>query len=147
LYGRRYPPDLEDAYYLLYRLERERLKRRQRSLALGVPEHALRVRKMSMGSPWDLVAYIPTAYAAGQGLLWFLRAVEERWNARDRIRTEQADLEARRAERRADEVEAEVREERARRELEGLRATGRLQLVRGELLPAEDEPIEPTEGN
>lgn len=143
-YGRRgYPPDLEDAYYLLYRLERDRFKRRQRRLALGVPEHALRVRSMSMSSPWDLLAYIPTAYAAGQGLLLFLRAIEERFNMRGRIQTERVELEAERAERRADQAEAEVREERARGELQGLQAANtRLQLVRGELLPAEDEPPE-----
>jgi hypothetical protein len=54
----------------------------------------------------------------------------------ERSRTERIDLKARQAERRADEREGELREERAARELEGLRREHTpFRLVDGEVRP------------
>lgn len=58
----------------------------------------------------------------------------------ERIRTERVDLKATKAERRADEREEEVREEKAAGELRSLRrAHPPFRLVRGEVLPDDDD--------
>jgi hypothetical protein len=112
-----------------------------RRAALTPPPHALRVSRLHMGSwPLDVLAQIPPDYWKAGGFTLFLAAVEHRFNMVGRIRTERAELKAKRAQARADEREAEVREAHAARELEGLRATdGPLQLVRGEVRPDDGE--------
>lgn len=66
----------------------------------------------------------------------FLAALERYFNMDGRVRTERVDLKAKRAERRADEAEAELREERARCELDGLRSRDTsFRLVSGEVRP------------
>lgn len=131
--------ELEDAIYLLSRLDRERLLRRHRPRLLLEPEHAMRLQRIHMESPLELLSRIPAEYWTAGGFFLFLRALEARFNMVERIRTERVDLRARRAERRADEREADVREERAARELEGLRdPSTSLQLVSGEVRP--DDP-------
>lgn len=106
----------------------------------------MRVRRLVMQSPLDLLAGIPAEYWTGGGFLLFLKALEKYFNLDGRIRIERVDLKAQQAERRADEREAELREERAARELEGLRRPeGSPRLISGELLPdAGDDPPEPT---
>lgn len=76
----------------------------------------LSLQRASMQSPAELVTSIPAAYwaASGTSLLLFLGAIERRFNMVGRIKTERAELAARRR-------EAEVDEERARRVLEKLR--------------------------
>lgn len=110
---------------------------------MSPPANAMHVRRLSMGSPLDLLAHIPPDYwkEAG-GFLLFLTAVERFFNMPDRIRTQYIDRRAKRAERRADEREAELREERAARQLEGLRREDApLQLIDGEVRPDDgDEP-------
>lgn len=73
--------------------------------------------------PPELVAYLACTYFAVFMLLQFLRALEECFNMIGRIRAERLELDARRAEAKADAREAELREERAARELAGLRET------------------------
>jgi hypothetical protein len=108
--------------------------------SLPPPENAMRVRRLSMGSPLDFVAHIPAEYWQAGGFILFLKAVEAFFNMPQRIRTERIDLRARQAERRATERESELREERAARELDGLRRVDvPLQLVDGEVRP-DDEP-------
>lgn len=104
------------------------------------PEHPIRLRRLSMASPLDVLAYIPAAYCVGASLLKFLKALETYFNMPERIRTERIDLKAKQAERRADEREAELREAHAARELEGLeRARAPFELIDGEVLPDESE--------
>jgi hypothetical protein len=129
------PPDLEELQYLAYRWRRER-NQAYGQWSLYPPENPMQVRRLTLGSPLEFWSYIPAAYCAGFMLTRFLRALEERFNMADRIRTERLDLEARRAEREADTREAEVREERAARELAGLRREGGpFQLIEGEVEP------------
>lgn len=89
--------------------------------AAGQP---LEVRRVSMASPLALIVSIPFEYWAGPSFLLFLAALERRFNMVGRIRTEKADLAARRAERRADEREAQVREKAAEQTLVRLREQG-----------------------
>lgn len=83
---------------------------------------APRLRRMSMGSPFDIVMSIPAEYWTGGGLFLFLTAVEKKFNVVGRIRTERAEESAKQAEARAREGEAEVREVTAQIELSQLRA-------------------------
>jgi hypothetical protein len=83
---------------------------------------APRLRRMSMGSPFDVVLSIPAEYWTGGGLFLFLTAVEKKFNAVERIRTERAEEAANRAEAQARQREAEVREAMAQRQLAQLRA-------------------------
>jgi hypothetical protein len=131
---RRLPfPEFEEFFFLLERAQGRGRDRRYGSLA-AAPEHPLRVREMSMRSPLDFVAHVPSEYWQGGGFLLFLAAIERYFNMDGRIRTERLDLRAKRAERRADEAEAELREERARRELDGLRTgDSGFRLVSGEV--------------
>lgn len=70
-----------------------------------------------------------------EGFVLFLKAVEAYFNMSQRIRTERIDLTTRQAKHRADQREAELREERAARGLEGLRRESPpFRLVDGELL-------------
>jgi hypothetical protein len=60
-------------------------------------------------------------------------------NMPERIRTERIDLQAKQAERRADMTEAELRQARADRELDGLRREGgSFQLIDGERMPDDE---------
>lgn len=132
-------PEVEE--YLYWARTRRRGRGYEyRSGALLPPEHAMRVQHLSMRSPLDLVASIPPEYWQAGGFLLFLKAVEAYFNMPQRIRTERIDLKARQAERRAEQREAELREERAARELQGLRhEDAPFVLVDGELRP-EDPP-------
>lgn len=138
---RRLPfPEFEEFFFLIERAGRRGRDARYGSLPM-TPEHPLRVRELSMRSPLDFLAYIPAEYWQGGGFLLFLAAIERYFNMDGRIRTERLDLRAKRAERRADEAEAEVREERARRELDGLRSGGTgFQLVSGDVRRDDDSP-------
>lgn len=133
---RRFPsPEFEDFFFLL---TRSRLGARHPLYAslLIPPEHPLRVRELSMRSPLDFLAHVPAEYWGGGGFVLFLAALERYFNMAGRIRTERIDLKTKRAERRADEAEAELREERARRELDGLRRRDTsFRLVSGEVRP------------
>lgn len=112
--------------------------------ALPPPENAMRMRRLSLGSPFDFLAAIPAEYWQSGGFLLFLKAVEGFFNMPERIRTERVDLKARQAERRADEREAEVREARAAHELRGLRrGGGPFRLVEGEVLPDDNREAPP----
>lgn len=112
---------LRDAVRLLARHEAETVYfggQRRRDYAVGPP---LDVRRVSMASPLDLATSIPPEYWTGGGLVLFISALERKFNAIERIRTERVDLAARRAERRADEREAQLREAQAQHELSRLR--------------------------
>lgn len=142
---RRLPsPELEEFLYLTSRLWRSEPERRYPRQALFAPENAIRVRRLTLGSPLDLLAHIPADYWMGGGFVLFLRALERRFNMVERIRTERVDLAAKRAERRADEREAELREARAARQLEGLeQEDAPFQLTSGQVLP-EAGDVQPT---
>lgn len=132
-------PEVEE-FLFWSRSRRRRREYEYRPGALQPPEHVMRVQHLSMGSPLDLLASIPSEYWQAGGFALFLKAVEAYFNMPQRIRTERVDLKARQAERRADEREAQLREERARRELDGLaRDDGPFRLVDGEVRP-DDEP-------
>lgn len=137
----RMPPEIEEFFhYFVSRGWRHGWGRPYWPRTLLPPENAMRVRRLSMESPLELVALIPSAYCVGYALEWFLRSLEERFNMAERIRTERVDLKAKRAERRADAREAEVREARAARELAGLRQEGGpFRLIDGEVRPDEGE--------
>jgi hypothetical protein len=131
-------PEVEE-FLFWTRTRRRRRDYEYRPGALLPPEHAMRVQHLSMGSPLDLLASIPPEYWRAGGFALFLKAIELYFNIPERIRTERIDLKARQTYRRADEREAEVREERAARELEGLRREGGpFTLVKGEVLPADE---------
>lgn len=87
----------------------------------GRKSGALELQRLSMSSPLELVLNIPPGYWIGGSFLFFLGAVEKRFNMVGRIRAERAELSARRAAGRADEREAEVREVEAERTLNALR--------------------------
>ncbi len=140
------PRELDELFYLASRVWRQGSTRRYASPVLPAPENAIRIRRLNLGSPLDLLAHIPPEYWKGGGFILFLAAVERRFNMVERIRTERVELRARRAERRADEREAELREERAARQLEGLRQEDPpFQLIAGEVLPDDDDPHPPSE--
>lgn len=131
-------PEYEDFAYFS---RRARLRGRRSSGPDTQPANAMRVRGLSMGSPLDFLAQIPPEYWTGGGFVLFLKAVERFFNMPQRIRTERIDLRARQAERRADERDAELREDRATRELEGLnRERPPLRLIDGEVRPDDDGP-------
>jgi hypothetical protein len=136
--SQRYPlPALEELFYVWM----QEGGPARRTASISPPPNALRCRQLSMGSPLDVLANIPPEYwmGSGGGLMLFLAALERRFNMVERIRTERIDLRAKRAERRADELEAELRRERAARELAGLReSSAGFQLVAGALEPDED---------
>jgi hypothetical protein len=137
-------PEFEEFFYLASRFWPRSFSRPYGATALPAPENAIRLRRLTLGSPLDLVAHIPADYWKGGGFILFLLALERRFNMVGRIRTERVDLRARRAERRADEREAELREERAARELEGLRQDDQpFRLLEGEVLPDETDDEQP----
>jgi hypothetical protein len=144
---RRLPsPELDEFLYLTSRLWRSEPARRYPHQTLLAPENAIRVSRLTHGSPLDLLAHIPADYWMGGGFVLFLGALERRFNMAERIRTERVDLAAKRAERRADEREAELREARAARQLEGLeQEDAPFQLTSGQVLP-EDDDVQPTSG-
>jgi hypothetical protein len=88
------------------------------SLSAAAP---FKVRKLSMASPLDVVLSIPSEYWMGGGVVLFLDALERKFNVLDRIRTEKAELAARRASAKADEAAAEYREIQVRQAIDALR--------------------------
>lgn len=134
-------PEFEELFFYLASQARRRGWDRPYVLrSLLVPEHAMRVRRLAMGSPFDVVTFIPAAYCVGFALTRFLRALETYFNMPERIRTERVDLEAKQAEGKADMAEAELREQRAALELAGLRGEeGTFRLVNGEVRPDEND--------
>jgi len=111
-------------------------------------DSGLSLQRVSMQSPAELVTAIPVAYwaASGTSLLLFLGAIERRFNMVGRIRTERAELAARR-------LKAEVEEERALRVLEELRerdedgeTVSRSGLLDGLAAAPRDRPFELEEG-
>src|SRR6185312_1147386 len=91
------------------------------ALSRTVPRVPLRVRRVSMSSPLELVTSIPPEYWTGGGVALFLTAIERKFNFVKRIRTERLELDARQAKARADVSEGEIRDAEAQRALQQLR--------------------------
>jgi hypothetical protein len=74
-------------------------------------KYVLRVRRVTYGSPFEIVLEIPWQEFAGLGGVWvFVKAVEHLFNAPGRISTERARLRAEEAGYRADERQNKLRQ-------------------------------------
>ena len=108
----------------------------------------LSLQRVSMQSPAELVTSIPAAYwaASGASLLLFLGAIERRFNMVGRIKTERAELAARRRKAEVEEKQAlrVLRELRERDESEEM-ANGS-ELLDGLAAAPQDRPFELEEG-
>jgi hypothetical protein len=118
--------ELRAATHLLAEGDVKRVVEGQRPRATAPQRPArqsMNLRRMTMESPLQIVVSIPAEYwADGTALVLFLGAIERRFNMVGRIRTERVDLEARRAERRADAREADLRAARTEQALAELQA-------------------------
>ena len=139
-FRRRFPfkrapfPEWEEFFYLTRYWQRH--DRPPFAAALIPPEHPLRLRRLRMESPLEIVALVPSAYCTALMVSRLLRAIEDHWNMAERIKVEKIDLKAKEQEREADRLDAELRAERTRRELDGLRhEDDALRLVAGAIGP------------